>query len=233
MQSAILENFSILCFNKIDMPRLKEFDCTACGLKHPRPVGRNCVRSRDVASASSLPENANLSTVSASSKSSSSSTIKDDLAAQILASLGSFSEKLDGLDKRVQRNEEAMAAHFNKSDLSHSSPLTSTEVLGKSASLATRRVNVTHQRDSVVPSLDYVRSNEDLSAQASHRMAELKNLATGSRGKHSTAKSSTKLVSQRGAGEIRVERAVDWPNNFVLVGPDRVTTSYANLTWPQ
>ena len=149
------------------MPRLKEFECSACKGKHPRPVGRNCLKAQEAASASSLLDSVNDSVGSASSKSGSSSSISDDLAAKILLSLNRVNERLDGINKRDQKNEEAMAAKLNDStNIRHSSPVASPD-LQKASSLATQRVEISHPRDSVVPSLDFVRSNEVLQAQAS------------------------------------------------------------------
>ena len=216
------------------MPRLKEFDCSACGSKHPRPVGRNCNRNKDAAIASSVPDAQDISTVSAGSASSKASTssISVDLGVQILNSLKQVNTRLDNIDSRVKRNEEAMAARRDSSSINASSPLASPEFSGGSA-LATRRVDTEHPRDSVVPSLEYVRSNEDLQAQATNRISQLKSSTSHSKGKPVITPSQGKLVSQRGGGDVRVKRQVDWPNNFVLVGPNRVTTSYENLTWPQ
>ena len=212
------------------MPRLKEFDCSVCGCKHPRPVGRNCSRNQDAASASVATENPDISVASASSKASSLS-FSDDIGAKILQSLNNVNDRLDRLDRRVRRTEEAMAARSDRSVVSNSSPLTSPEILGGAHSTS-RRVN-TNPKDSVVPSLDFVRTNEEINAQASQRMSDLKGAAAVSKGKVSSSHSHTKLVSQRGAGDIRIKCPVDWPNNFVLVGPNKETTSYANLTWPQ
>ena len=144
------------------MPRPKEYDCSVCKVKHARPVGRNCTRSRDAASSSSLLDSTHISEISASSKSGSSG-ISDDLAQKILQSLNNVNERLDTIDKRIQKNEEVMAAKLGDDSLN--SPLTSPENQGASALIArnsTLKSKSKQPHDSVVPTLDFVRSNEDL-----------------------------------------------------------------------
>ena len=64
--------------------------------------------------------NPNSSTVSGSSG------ISNDLANQLLASLNNVNTRLDGIDRRVQRNEETVATRPNDiSRFSTSSPVTS------------------------------------------------------------------------------------------------------------
>ena len=205
------------------MPRLKEFDCSVCRSKHPRPVGRNCTRNTAVATALSTSEPADISVTSNRS----SSTLSDDVAQQLLAGLNTVTARLDSIDRRVQKTKEAVAT---KQDVALPGPSSSSPLASHTRSfrhtLANPGADLNPPRDSVVPSLDYVRSNEAINAQATSRVTELQSM--------NSAPSQGKLISQRGGpNEVRIKRHVDWPQHFILVGPKKERPSYDSLTMPQ
>ena len=77
---------------------LKVYHCSNCSLQHERPVGKKC---QFTDQGESLPTD-----VEVAAPPSSDSRISD----QILLQLQQLGEKMDSMDKRVQRTEAALGA---------------------------------------------------------------------------------------------------------------------------
>ena len=192
------------------MPKTQQFYCSACKIKHERPVGRNCTRNLNAATASLNSDRHDVSIVSTSSRSSTTS-MSTDLGHKILQSLNSVQEQLQSLDARVQKNEEAVAARPVSAEPKISSPKSSqnSDLNPALPSLATP-VRHLPPGGKCGPSLEYVRHNEGLRSQVNNRMSDLQG---------ENQHTSGKIVSQRGGpGEVKVKKNVDWPQHFVFVG---------------
>ena len=124
------------------------------------------------------------------------------------------------MDRRVQQTEAALEQGSIQASTSASS----------AASHSNNSVggNATEQNtvESVVPSIDYLRTNDSLQSEVEWRLAELRNINEfATRGR---------VKSQRGGpGEISVKRIVDWPQNFILTGSQKTRPTYDDLNITQ
>ena len=185
----------------------KVFQCSSCLTQHARPVGKKCqLKAGESFSGDS-------EVVGPSSQS--DITVSDE----ILRQLRQLGEKMDSMDKRVQRTEAALEkGHSQPIDIPGTSQGTAGQVTGHDTEESIAQ--------SLVPSLEFLRHNESLQSQVEKRLAELKNvneLATRGR-----------IKSQRGGpGDITVKKLVDWPQNFILTGAHKTRPTYDDLTITQ
>ena len=138
---------------------------------------------------------------------------------EILNQLRQLGEKMDSMDKRVQRTEAALEkGNSQATDIPATSQGTAGQVTDYDIS-----ENIAQ---SVVPSLEFLRNNESLQNQVERRLAELKNVnEMATRGR---------LKSQRGGpGDIAVKKLIDWPQNFILTGAHKTRPTYDDLTITQ
>ena len=141
------------------------------------------------------------------------------MSGQILLQLQQLGDKMDQMDRRVQRTAAALDQGTSQASNAVNS---ATNSPANSLNIA-RPDNVT---ESVVPSLGYLRENESLQSEVDRRLADLVRLnETTARGR---------LKSQRGGpGNFSVKRMVDWPQNFILTGSKMSRPTYDDLTITQ
>ena len=197
----------------------KSFHCSKCQKEHERPVGKKCQMKLAVESFSSTSE------VAASSSTSDSPAVLD----QILNKLQQIGEHMELMDRRVRRTEAAL-----EQGSSHVSPLPSTSrgqhgtatVSNHSIMVPDSNVTEANVDQSVVPSIEFLRSNESVQCEVEKHLAELRTL------NESTTKGRVK--SQRGGpGDIFVKKSVDWPQNFILTGNQKTRPTHDDLSITQ
>ena len=188
----------------------KVFFCSNCSLQHAQPVGKRCQQ---------MPGESFSSDADAPAPPSSNS-LTPSVSNQILTQLQQLGDKMEQIDRRMQRTEAALEQASTQASTSASS----------AASHSSNSVggNATEQNtvESVVPSIDYLRTNDSLQSEVERRLAELRNINEfATRGR---------IKSQRGGpGEISVKRIVDWPQNFILTGSQKTRPTYDNLSITQ
>ena len=126
----------------------KVFYCSKCTGEHSRPVGKKCQRDIAGESFSSADE------VAVPPSPSSEITVSD----QILRQLRVLGDKMDSMDKRVQRTEAALEQGSSQASLLHSSSHKSSN----HATVSHGSDTASNSAESVVPSMEYLRSNESL-----------------------------------------------------------------------
>ena len=155
-----LFDFSLLLFiiaQFFKMPKV--FFCSNCSLQHARPVEKKCQQ---------MPGESFSSEVDAPAPPSSSS-LPPSVTDQILFRT-TTGDKMEQMDRRVQRTEVALeqgsaqASNSTSSTASHSNNL----VGGSTTEQATV--------ESVVLSIDYLRTNDLLQSEVERRLAELRNI---------------------------------------------------------
>ena len=169
----------------------KVFHCSKCQKEHERPVGKKCQVKLAGESFSSTSE------VAASSSTSDSPAVSD----QILSKLQQTGEQMELMDRRVRRTEAAL-----EQGSSHVSPLPSTSrsqhgtatVSNHSITVPDSNVTEANFDQSVVPSIEFLRSNESVQCEVEKRLAELRTL--------NESATKGRMRSQRGGpGDIFVK----------------------------
>ena len=158
----------------------KVYHCSNCSLQHERQVGKKC-QFKD--QGESLPTD-----VEVAAPPSSDIRVSD----QILLQLQQLGEKMDTMDKRVQRTEAALGQgnSIPGQTVFNSSP--------SNASSTVAHSNVTEEvhSESVVPSVQFLGQNDALQSEVEKCLAELRNLnESATRGR---------VKSQRGGGGVLV-----------------------------
>ena len=127
---------------------------------------------------------------------------------------------MESMDKRVQRTEAALEQGSSQPGLTHSSSHKSLN----QATVSHGSDTASNTAESVVPSMEYLRSDESLQNEVEKRLADIKNLnEEATRGR---------VKSQRGGpGEITVKKSVDWPQHFILTGTHKTRPIYM-MTFP-
>ena len=123
------------------------------------------------------------------------------------------------MDRRVQRTEAAL-----EQGNSCVSPLPSkSQSQPGSSTVSNSNATETNADQCVVPSIEFLRSNESIQYEVEKRLAELRTLnETASKGR---------IKSQRGgSGDIFVKKSVDWPQNFILMGSQKTRSTYDDLS---
>ena len=164
---------------------LKVYHCSNCSLQHERPVS---IKGQIKDQGESLSTDVEIAAPP-------SSNIR--LSEQILLQLQQLGEKMD---RRVQRTEAALEQGNSQAGQSTSN----FSVKNAGSTVALSNATVETNSESVVPSIDFLRTNDTLQSEVDRRLAELRNLnESATRGR---------VKSQRGdPGEISVKRVVDWP----------------------
>ena len=73
----------------------------------------------------------------------------------------------------------------------------------------------------IVPNTDFLKMNAAIQSQVDARFLELHNSTVST--------TSHKLKSQRGGTDVLIKKYVAWPQNYVLIGPDKRRLSYDQL----
>ena len=197
----------------------KVFHCSKCQKEHERPVGKKCQVKLAGESFSSASE------VAASSSTSDSPAVSD----QILSKLQQIGEQMELMDRRVRRTEAAL-----EQGTSHVSLLPSTSrsqhgtatVSNHSITVPDSNVMEANVDQSVVPSIEFLRSNESVQCEVEKRLPELRTL--------NESATKGRVKSQRGGpGDIFVKKSVDWPQNFILTGNQKTRPTYDDLSITQ
>ena len=186
--------------------------CKQCNETHERPVGRKCDRTHGNISNDNSPDQ----TISESIQSDSESrpmpaSEHTDTAAtspmhQVLAKLQHMERAQQQLVDRITR----MESETRPMPLPTSSPIRD-------------RVH-NYQTDGVVPSLDFLRSSNDIQAEVAARLRTLDEANTYS-GKSANLKSG-----RFRSFDTQVQHYVQWPHEHVYVGAARKTVAYDELT---
>ena len=189
----------------------KVYFCSKCDLQHPRPVGKKCkLEGESLAGDVEVPAPPSPSPAGIS-------TVSD----QILSRLQELGDKMDSMDRRVQKAEASLGQGSSQASSVLSSPHTSLTT-AVSHGIATE----TNGTESVVPSLGYLRGNESLQSQVDKRLAELERI-------NETATKGRNKSQRGGPGEVSLKRMVDWPQNFILTGSRKNRPTYDDLTLTQ
>ena len=122
---------------------------------------------------------------------------------------------MDSMDKWVQSTEAALKQGSSHASLAHSSSHKSLN----QATVSHGSDTASNPVDSLVPSMEYLRSNESLQSEVEKRLADLKNL--------NEAETRGRVKSQRGGpGKITDKKSVDWPQHFILTGTHKTRPTY-------
>ena len=146
----------------------KVFHCSNCSLQHERPVGKKCQYADQ---GESLPSDVEVAAPPSS-----------DIRAseQILLQLQLLGEKMDSMDKRVQWTEAALGQGNSQAG----QIATNASVTQSSTTVAHSNATEEVSSESVVPSVEFLRQNDNLQAEVEKRLAELRNLnESASRGR--------------------------------------------------
>ena len=136
----------------------KVFHCSKCQEEHVRPVGKKCMKTAGESFSSADPLPAPPSP-------------GDDITAsdQILLQLRKIGEKMEAMDRRVQRTEAALeqgSSHVSLPGTSQSQSQYDTVLHGTDTELASSQ--------SVVPSMLFLRTNESIQHEVEKRLTELR-----------------------------------------------------------
>ena len=122
----------------------------------------------------------------------------------------------------MQRTEAALEQGRSHVSLAH----TSSHKNLNQAKISHGSDTASNGAESVVPSMEYLRSSESLQNEVERHLVYLKNL------NEAATKGRVKL--QRGCpGEITVKKSVDWPQHFIFTGTHKTRPSYDDLTITQ
>ena len=188
----------------------KVFFCSNCLLQHARPVGKKCQQMQGESFSGDVDVPAPPSPT----------YLSPSVSDKILLQLQQLGAKMEQMDRRVQRTEAALEEGSTQASSSVSPAASSSNnpVGGSAMDDATVQ--------SVIPSIDYLRTSESLQSEVERRLAELKNINEfATRGR---------VKSQRGdPGDISVKRVMDWPQNFILTGNQKTRPTYDDLNITQ
>ena len=189
----------------------KVFHCSKCQEEHSRPVGKKCTKSagESFSSAAQVPVPP-------------SPTNEITASDQILSQLHQIGEKMEAMDRRVQRTEAAL-----EQCSSHVSLLPTTSQGQSQYDTVSHGIDTElASSQSVVPSMSFLKNNESVQHEVEKRLTELKNL--------NESANKGRVKSQRGGpGEIFVKKSIDWPQHFILIGTHKTRPSYNDLTITQ
>ena len=125
----------------------KVFYCSKCALQHPRPVGKKCQYKGESSS----------SDVEVAAPPSTEMVGNATVSQQILLQLQQLGDKMDQMDRRVQRTESAL-----EQGTSQVSSLTVTSHNSPNPKVLSNSIDTETAVESVVPSLGYLRNNESV-----------------------------------------------------------------------
>ena len=126
----------------------------------------------------------------------------------------------------MDRREQCTKAALEQSN-SRVSPLPSmSQSQPGSSTVSNSNAMETNADQSVVPSIEFLRSNESIHCEVEKRLAELRTL--------NEPASKGRVKSQHGGpGDIFVKKSVDWPQNFILTGSQKTRPTYDDLSITQ
>ena len=136
----------------------KVFYCSKCALQHARPVGKKCQYEGESSS----------SDVEVAVPPSTEMVGNGTVSQQILLQLQQLGDKMDQMDRSVQRTEAAL-----DQGTSQASSFTVTSHNSPSSKVLSNGINTETTVESVVPSLSYLRNNESVQVEVDKRLAEL------------------------------------------------------------
>ena len=187
-----------------DNGKQRQAHCKSCNTTHSRPVGKACtrtpVKATEVSASSSIP---------ASEVTYNSLPIPADPLNTLLAKLTSMEKQQQEMLERITRVE----------DRAHIIPATSSPI----------RKQVINEPE-VVPSLDFLRHNQDIQTEVAARIKQLdtRNTYQG----NPQVKSTLKSGRYRSA-DTQINHYIAWPQEHVYIGPSRKSVSYDELTSEQ
>ena len=164
----------------------KVFHCSKCQEEHSRPVGKKCTKSagESFSSATQVPAPP-------------SSTNEITASDQILSQLRQIGEKMEAMDRRVQRTEAALEQGSSRVSLLPATSQSQSQYDTVSHGIDTELAS----SQSVVPSMSYLRNNESVQHEVEKRLTELRNL--------NESANKGRVKSQRGGpGEIFVKKSI-------------------------
>ena len=196
--------------------------CRVCDVDHVRPVGRKCRRRRaQVGDVSANPLDASGPANSDQVEQGASANLSNEVSNAILTQLTSISARLDSMDERVRSNETALAdKSAERATVPVPGAANASSALGVSQPSSSNPTPLSNN-DAIVPSVAQLNADSALQRQVEQRMLELHQ-------KNELALPG-KMISQRGGGNIPIKRSVPWPQNYVLVGPNKKRPSYDTL----
>ena len=140
---------------------------------------------------------------------------------KILLQLQWLGEKMDSMDRRVQRTEAALGQGSQQASSS-----ASTSHNPSSQNCESHGIDTEDIVQSVVPSLGYLRINSSIQMEIDKRLSELAQI--------NEAATRGRIKSQRGGpGEVPVKKVVDWPKHFILTWNRKSRPTYDDLTVTQ
>ena len=175
------------------MPGKQSVYCSACKIKHSRPVGRNCKRTTDSMVSTGLLVAASPERLNATSNAT-SSNLTPDVSQQILSKLVGLSDQISAIDRHVQHNEQAIAQQSSvvQYNVPQSTPSVPTGPSVAAVRLPVDQISNPGPSSQLVPSVDYLKSNQAIQSQVDSRVQEL----------HQRNEGKGKLFSQRGGGAV-------------------------------
>ena len=112
--------------------------------------------------------------LASASTSASTPAIVPDVSQQILQKLVGLSDQITAIDRRVQHNEQAIAQHTSTAQISTSG--TPTVPTGPSVAAVRPSNEPSSNPNSLVPSIDYLKSNQAIQHQVDGPVQELQRL---------------------------------------------------------
>ena len=205
------------------MGRQKNFFCTNCKTKHPRPINKNC--ENEVQSVSDQDNELSVSVENTSVNSGTvSSGDSSGMNAMLLSELKNISAKMESMEKRLATTELKLLSAEARCDDSKSAARHKV----KKTSVITSTPQETTDDDSsdselVLPSKKFIKQDTRIQAQIQKRLDELKAI--------NEQDDKGKFKSQRTLNDnVSVKCKIPWPQNQVLSGSTRSRPSYDNLT---
>ena len=165
------------------MPSKQQVYCSACEIKHSRPVGRNCRKGSNVTPTAFSVEPTAVPSTSTANVNPIATQPPLDLSAEILKQLTNVSDQLSALDSRVRSNEKALAdqtatqtaAVLPANPLASGTSVAPVRDVGPSVGASASYV-VLNPDKAVVPSVDFIRTNPRVQDQVDHRVSDLRQL---------------------------------------------------------
>ena len=149
---------------------------------------------------------------------------------QILSQLTKISDRLSKLeDKPVKKTADKSKVKGSRVPKTHkSTSVNKTNSTHAEKSTPTVNTELSSQSDTAqIPSLEYIRANNQIQRSVEERIKELQQLAK-------SGMSENKIKSQRGgAVDVFVKHRVKWPHEHVLAGSQKERVSYDQLTMGQ
>ena len=146
---------------------------------------------------------------------------------QILSQLTAISDRLQKLEdkpvKKTADKSKVKGSHVGKSQKSTRVNKSDSTHAEKSTPTITSE-SLSHASTAHIPSLEYIRANNQIQCSVEERIKELQQLAK-------SGMSENKIKSQRGGSvDVFVKNRVKWPHEFVSAGSQKERVSYDQLS---